>query len=390
MRHPLQKADAWLRRACMAITLFGSLLPGVPQPAQAQGLEGWFSNAQRFLERQKGKLERQFGKDVQGGAQNDTASAPALVPPLPRVNPMRLGAMRPALEEDAERGAPLTGAAQRERGEISDLPALLPARKPQRAPAFGPFRDAARVPLPVRKPQKPPLTAQKPPPHPRDVARKPWTDTQIRLARTACEARLKGRVIAFEPLPPLQEGACGAPYPLRVLSVGRAPAVSLAPPAIMSCTMAASLHDWIAGYVQKAAAGKLGAPIVLIRNAASNVCRNRNDTAQGRISEHGRANALDIAAFVTADGTVISVLEDWGKAVLPEQERPVAGLTGKPQGEGPAVPGTPASPRRLFLQAAHSSACLVFGTVLGPDADTQHRDHLHLDAAPRRYGNYCR
>ncbi|RMF01273.1 MAG: hypothetical protein D6773_10325, partial [Alphaproteobacteria bacterium] len=172
MRHRLQKADTRLRRACMAITLFGCLLPGFARPAQAQGLEGWFSNAQRFLERQKGKLERQFGTDVRGRAQNDTASAPASIPPLPRVNPMRLGAMRPALEEHAERGAPLTGTPQRQRGETSELPALLPARKPHPAAAFGPFRDAGRVPLPLRKPLKPPLPAHEAPPHPRDVARK--------------------------------------------------------------------------------------------------------------------------------------------------------------------------------------------------------------------------
>ena len=32
-----------------------------------------------------------------------------------------------------------------------------------------------------------------------------------------------------------------------------------------------------------------------------------------------------------------------------------------------------------FLHAAHDSACLVFGHTLGPDFNSDHKDHFHLD-----------
>ncbi len=46
--------------------------------------------------------------------------------------------------------------------------------------------------------------------------------------------------------------------------------------------------------------------------------------------------------------------------------------------------------RSRFLRAAHASACTIFGTVLGPEADETHRDHFHVDLAIRPTGPYCR
>ncbi len=42
-----------------------------------------------------------------------------------------------------------------------------------------------------------------------------------------------------------------------------------------------------------------------------------------------------------------------------------------------------------FLRQAHISACRIFGTVLGPEANDAHRNHFHVDLAPRRRSNYC-
>ena len=36
-----------------------------------------------------------------------------------------------------------------------------------------------------------------------------------------------------------------------------------------------------------------------------------------------------------------------------------------------------------FLRAAHESACKLFGTVLGPEANNAHRNHFHVDMAER-------
>ena len=36
-----------------------------------------------------------------------------------------------------------------------------------------------------------------------------------------------------------------------------------------------------------------------------------------------------------------------------------------------------------FLRAAHRSACKIFGTVLGPEANNAHQNHFHVDMAER-------
>ena len=36
-----------------------------------------------------------------------------------------------------------------------------------------------------------------------------------------------------------------------------------------------------------------------------------------------------------------------------------------------------------FLRAAHRSACKIFGTVLGPEANNAHKNHFHVDMAER-------
>ncbi|HEU0133384.1 MAG TPA: extensin family protein, partial [Allosphingosinicella sp.] len=89
-------------------------------------------------------------------------------------------------------------------------------------------------------------------------------------------------------------------------------------------------------------------------------CRPVNGRPGARLSEHGRSNAVDIAAFVLADGRRISVLAGWN--------------------------GGDEDVRR-FLRDIHKAGCRRFGIVLGPDADSFHRDHLHFDMGQ---GPYCR
>jgi hypothetical protein len=36
-----------------------------------------------------------------------------------------------------------------------------------------------------------------------------------------------------------------------------------------------------------------------------------------------------------------------------------------------------------FLRAAHHSACKLFNTVLGPEANNAHHNHFHVDLAER-------
>ena len=45
--------------------------------------------------------------------------------------------------------------------------------------------------------------------------------------------------------------------------------------------------------------------------AGSYICRTRNNVKGAPISEHGRGKAIDIAAIVLANGTTVTVLDDW-------------------------------------------------------------------------------
>ena len=86
----------------------------------------------------------------------------------------------------------------------------------------------------------------------------------------------------------------------------------------------------------------------------------RNVSGSSRRSAHATAEAIDIAAFVLADGRRVSVLGDWSSGGAAERE---------------------------FLQVVFASACKRFGTVLGPDYNAAHRDHLHVEIGG---GGYCR
>ncbi len=56
-----------------------------------------------------------------------------------------------------------------------------------------------------------------------------------------------------------------------------------------------------------------------------------------------------------------------------------------------AAPESPASGGRVsvFLHKAHDAACQIFGTTLGPEANNDHRNHFHVDMAPRKATKIC-
>ena len=63
----------------------------------------------------------------------------------------------------------------------------------------------------------------------------------------------------------------------------------------------------------------------------------------------------------------------------------------RPQGDGAWWAGGAGERSSGFLRAVHDEACGEFHTVLGPNADANHRDHIHLDLQNRKSGkSYCR
>jgi hypothetical protein len=49
----------------------------------------------------------------------------------------------------------------------------------------------------------------------------------------------------------------------------------------------------------------------------------------------------------------------------------------------PPAATVPPQVKTQFLHAVHRSACKIFGTVLGPEANKAHKNHFHVDMAER-------
>ena len=76
-------------------------------------------------------------------------------------------------------------------------------------------------------------------------------------------------------------------------------------------------------------------------------CRPRNGIAGAQISEHGRANALDVRSFTLTNGSIVEL--------------------------------TNASVSKSLRERMRDSACVRFSTVLGNGADAYHDTHVHID-----------
>ncbi len=200
----------------------------------------------------------------------------------------------------------------------------------------------------------------------------------LRGDTAACRAVLARDGIALRALDPVGEGACRR-EDRQLLLTDRDRGLALSPPSPQaSCAVHAALAFWLRHSVQPSARALLGSPVARIEHFGTYSCRRVNGAPGGRWSEHATGNAIDIAAFVLADGTRVSVRNDWYKGADGN-----AGAT-----PGPAAP--PSDRRAAFLLAVRDGACEAFATVLSPDYNAQHADHLHLDQARRGWGGYCR
>jgi hypothetical protein len=182
-----------------------------------------------------------------------------------------------------------------------------------------------------------------------------WSDAEIIAALRDCLRRLVPLGADIEVAQPVRQERCGAPAPVVLKRVGSgATRVELQPPAVLNCAMVASLHTWVEKTLQPAAQELLGSHVVRIRNVSGYVCRNRVGTAfhGDRLSEHALANAIDISAFVTADGRTVEVLKQWGptaRDLREQQERAAeavaAAKTAAKEAENEAASATRAAAR---------------------------------------------
>jgi hypothetical protein len=215
-----------------------------------------------------------------------------------------------------------------------------------------PDQEAGEPPLPRPRPEEMEEPAPEPAIEgPTPSAVDPATEAPERIYRTACPALLSG-VVVGDMLEPIADGICEARSPLLVSAIrvnGRE--IGLSSPVTTNCQMAGALADW-AGEVDAYARAALESGVATIATGTSMMCRNRYSAADGFVSEHGFANAVDVTGFTLEDGRTIAVEADW---------LPATALASK------------------LLRQAHGAACGRFTTVLGPEANAEHADHLHLD-----------
>jgi hypothetical protein len=127
----------------------------------------------------------------------------------------------------------------------------------------------------------------------------------------------------------------------------------------VQCPVARALTLWVRGPVQASALAVFGSRVTRIESMGTYACRKIIGGNSGQLSEHARANAIDISAFILANGRRVTVETGW-------------------QGD---------ADERRFLRDIRDKACRQFQTVLSPDYNAAHYNHLHFDMGR---GPYCR
>ncbi|WP_407117854.1 extensin family protein [Bradyrhizobium sp. LMG 9283] len=131
--------------------------------------------------------------------------------------------------------------------------------------------------------------------------------------------------------------------------------VAIKPTATLACPIVSELDRWLADTVQPSAMRWFGVRVAEIKQISAYSCRGMNGNPHAHISEHAFGNALDISAFVLADGRRVTVKDGW---------------RGMPEEQG-------------FLRDVQSGACAHFTTVLAPGSNVYHYDHIHVDLMRR-------
>lgn len=142
-------------------------------------------------------------------------------------------------------------------------------------------------------------------------------------------------------------GGCSTIGNVQLLGVG----VPITNVTAIRCPLARALTLWTRETLQPAARDVFGSRVVKIESMGGYSCRNIiGGRGTGR-SEHATGNAVDIGAFVLADGRRVSIRQGWNGS----------------------------DDDRAFLRTIRGAACKRFQTVLSPDYNAAHFDHLHFD-----------
>lgn len=128
----------------------------------------------------------------------------------------------------------------------------------------------------------------------------------------------------------------------------------------VTCEVSQAFAGWARYGVDRAARQILGSGLRTIETFGSYSCRNV--AGSGRRSGHATGAAIDVSGFVLDDGRRITIKHGWNGGTAQERE---------------------------FLRVVQNSACKRFATVLGPEYNAAHQDHLHVEGLIGS-GSYCR
>lgn len=178
-----------------------------------------------------------------------------------------------------------------------------------------------------------------------------------------CTTALRALGVVFKETPRIDDGnGCGIDKPIIVSEA--LPGITLKPEATIRCPAALALARWMKESVIPAASAALPEQgrLTSINQATAYMCRLRNGAETGRISEHARGNAIDIASFHFEKGDDVAV---------------------RSRRDDPTLTGA-------FQRTVSAAGCLYFTTVLDPESDAAHETHFHLDVIERKGGyRYC-
>ena len=187
---------------------------------------------------------------------------------------------------------------------------------------------------------------------PLDLTAVPNLLTRYKLYRVKqnpdlCLQALRRTDIEFRPLEDRPGGECPLVNIVQVSKAG----VSFNHTFAASCPLAAGWEIFRHNTLQQAARKHFNQAVTRVEHIGTFACRNVYN--RERLSEHARANAIDITAFVLADGTRVSVKRDWSN--------------------------NRQSQKAAFLRDIHQGACQAFNVVFGPDHNAAHANHFHFD-----------
>jgi hypothetical protein len=122
---------------------------------------------------------------------------------------------------------------------------------------------------------------------------------------------------------------------------------------VLTCRMASELVKFTENTLQPVADQMFGSRIKAMSHLGTYNCRSMRQYP-GIVSQHGFANAIDVAGFTLEDGTEINVADDW---------------------KGSSV-------KAVFLKEIADAGCEGFRVAVSPDSDANHWNHLHWDMGP--------